>query len=427
MGLKSSPPKHLVGFKLQNPVPIHFWHCFIVVDMMEWILLVLMATKALPSLAMWTRYNIAPSSSCDLDWEPIDQSKMNRSNLLVIAGLCSIPENQPKYVGVKCNEAGSVCERISHPKSIARCLEKPRTDNFTIYLRSTVVINYQPELTVVELQHGKLFSASVPGVDPITIPVISKSSLQIQMGQALVVCLETALVCNIWHQSTNQWTSLPPMTTRHQEGTLSLLEGQPIAIGGRHSSTVDHGVVEILNMQSNQWEQGPTLNPARRSHSTVVVNQSTVVVVGGYSEQSATLNSVMILHSEDMNWRLLPNYPQPVYAAVCGLVEVNVIVCFGGSTQTSDSYALNLSQLHAGWKRAPQYDFHTSLVYGVILRLRQNLFCMSRMIAPAQSFAQVMKMDLTGSNPKWKVVEEFASGMFDFFGLYVTEGFTIKP
>ncbi|TRY80237.1 hypothetical protein TCAL_13977 [Tigriopus californicus] len=195
------------------------------------------------------------------------------------------------------------------------------------------------------------------------------------MGQALVVCLETALVCNIWHQSTNQWTSLPPMTTRHQEGTLSLLEGQPIAIGGRHSSTVDHGVVEILNMQSNQWEQGPTLNPARRSHSTVVVNQSTVVVVGGYSEQSATLNSVMILHSEDMNWRLLPNYPQPVYAAVCGLVEVNVIVCFGGSTQTSDSYALNLSQLHAGWKRAPQYDFHTSLVYGVILRLRQNLFC----------------------------------------------------
>lgn len=220
---------------------------------------------------------------------------------------------------------------------------------------------------------------------------------------------------------------MPSMTTTHTEGTLNVLNDQLIAIGGKNAISPNHGFVDIFNKSANIWVQGPALQQGRRVHSTVVVNQTALVVIGGYADDRGNIRSVQILRSEDMIWRPLPDLPLAAHALICGLVEVNEIVCFGGSTDSTRTFELNLSSVNSQWIQSPKYAPTQPLLYGSILRLRNELYCMSIMIKPLTPHKQLMKMNLTASTLSWTVVQVFSVDMFDKYGFYVTDGFTIKP
>ena len=80
------------------------------------------------------------------------------------------------------------------------------------------------------------------------------------------------------------------------------------------------------------------------SFCAVPVNQTALLIVGGYSQHGA-LDSVQLLDIESGRWETMPNLPRPRYGHSCLMMELGGkegILVSGGALTGSDVQFLDL-------------------------------------------------------------------------------------
>lgn len=203
----------------------------------------------------------------------------------------------------------------------------------------------------------------------------------------------------------------------------------PIVIGGKRKYGDNHGVMEILDPITHQWNLGPTLQHGRRAHATVVVNQTTLVVIGGYDEPPIdAMGIVEILQYGDSSWHQLDSLLVAVYNPVCGLLNKSTILCIGGK----DKYqiintAQSLDLATGSWKRMPLFDLDKPIMIGFLYRLRSELFCMSLKTEAFKNSRQLLRMNMTSGTPQWEELFVFPNETFVNVGRYIFKGYLIEP
>ncbi|TRY80785.1 hypothetical protein TCAL_15444, partial [Tigriopus californicus] len=309
---------------------------------------------------------------------------------------------------------------VSRPKDFIRCIGDRKDPNATLWLK-TEYVKEQTELTLVDLELGQLVPASIRQLTGFAIQPTQTTRMQAQIPDGILICMEQSTVCN----------PISSLNFIHEQGTLNLLGDQPIVIGGRNNFQGNHGIVEILDPITHEWVLGPPLHPGRRAHATVVINQTSLVVIGGYDEPpTQSMKSVEILSITERSWHPLDDIPIGVYNPVCGLLNQSFILCIGGRDSSqilNTAHGLALTSNNDLWERLPMFDTKESIMIGFLYQLRHELFCMSIRTEAFSELRQLLRMNLTDEDPKWELLELFPDSMFNNVGRYIMSGYLIEP
>ncbi|TRY81130.1 hypothetical protein TCAL_12318, partial [Tigriopus californicus] len=271
------------------------------------------------------------------------------------------------------------------------------------------------------------------GIAPIIIPTSSsgQTPLQIQFGTDILACQEITKECQLWTKGTNQWNTFPSLSKTHIQGSMSLLGNSPIVIGGKQANRDwHHGVVEIFDLATNQWILGPTLSPVRRGHASVVLNETSLVVVGGYSGGTTT-NSVKILDVRTMTWNDLDSLQKSADDMACGLLNVTSILCIGGWSKSPipeiqrSAYVLDMSLSKPKWEAKPLFDTSEPIRYGFIYHLRDSLFIISIYTSNNQEARTLRRMDLKEKNPTWNTLALDPDSSYLYVSFYLLHGYEL--
>lgn len=101
-----------------------------------------------------------------------------------------------------------------------------------------------------------------------------------------------------------------------------------------HNGTICHNSVECYDPSTDQWKTIPSISKARR-FAAAATARGKIVVVGGYSDVSPSLNteaSCEMFDPSTNEWSLVssPAFPR----AACGIVSMDdIIYLFGGRNE----------------------------------------------------------------------------------------------
>ncbi|TRY80304.1 hypothetical protein TCAL_15471 [Tigriopus californicus] len=285
-----------------------------------------------------------------------------------------------------------------------------------------------PELALMELETGKIISASFEEIPPITIPSITFHNLQAQWGMDILACSNNSKECHYWSKDTNQWTTFPALNSVHTGGSMSVVGGTPVVIAGRDENNNVHGIVNIFNVTTQKWIRGPSLMPIRTAHTTVVLNETTLLVIGGYD--NFHLDAVNIFNLDELSWSDLNSLPQPTYRMLCGLVNITYLLCIGGEVPgqlVNEAYVLDLSISNPEWERKPSFDLEDPALGGFIYQIRDDLYCMTIFTSSYKPSMTLRRMNLNHATLTWENLEVFTNFVGNIVSPYVLNGFQIKP
>eukprot|EP01087_Luapelamoeba_hula_P011484 TRINITY_DN3128_c0_g1_i2.p1 TRINITY_DN3128_c0_g1~~TRINITY_DN3128_c0_g1_i2.p1 ORF type:complete len:1382 (-),score=175.30 TRINITY_DN3128_c0_g1_i2:48-4193(-) len=133
--------------------------------------------------------------------------------------------------------------------------------------------------------------------------------------------------------------AVPPPTESHS--TALLLPGSSavshpslLVFGGYIDDTEPTDDLFLLNLQTLVWTkvQSQTPGPSKRhSHSSVVLNQSLIVISGGYGSDTQ-LADTWVLDTVTWRWHEIANFAQPRYKHTLAIVPSTVTFAEGGAT-----------------------------------------------------------------------------------------------
>lgn len=226
---------------------------------------------------------------------------------------------------------------------------------------------------------------------------------------------------------TNIWDMFPSLNIEHIEGSMNIVGGKIVVIGGKSNATNCHGIVEIYDPITRQWILGPELVPNRKRLTTVALNESSLVVVGG-QDTADPLTSVKVLDINAKSWSDFPDLPNPKENMICGMVNVTYLVCLGGSNKSSKvkaAFSLDMSTSDPSWKRSPLFDADESTVDGFIIRLDDRLLNLVKQNGTKDTILR--EMSLSDESPSWKIIKAYPAYKFDSVSAYVVDGYSIHP
>ncbi|XP_059097681.1 influenza virus NS1A-binding protein homolog [Tigriopus californicus] len=244
----------------------------------------------------------------------------------------------------------------------------------------------------------------------------------------ILVCYDVSKECLRWVEHTNQWMAFASLKEVHISGSMDVVGGKAMVIGGTYGENRNHGVMEIYDPIGRQWITGPTLLPVRRVHSTVVLNQTALVVIGGYNSNHM-IKSVKILDSIAMTWDDLDDLPVAAYNMACGVVNNTTLLCVGGASPgaiVNTAYGLDMDAANPKWTRRAMYDIDEPGLVGFMFHLRDYVYCVTLRTTGFEGLTKLRRMSLTDASPKWEVMEHFSVPRA-FVASYVTNGYVIQP
>ena len=142
--------------------------------------------------------------------------------------------------------------------------------------------------------------------------------------------------------TTDSWSQLPDCSNKH--GSITVINGQLTTVGGNKSN-------ELFSLtgegSSRRWTKKYPPMPTERGWVTLVCTGATLIVAGGAGD-GGVLSTVEVMNTENHQWSIAANLPQPMYlasATVCG----DRIYMLGGAgkrcTNTKSVYTCSVSAL----------------------------------------------------------------------------------
>lgn len=135
-----------------------------------------------------------------------------------------------------------------------------------------------------------------------------------------------------------------------------------LVLGGRDPEAGSELIsFEVYNSQRDSWEYVPEWEMAqgRYSFCAVPVNQTAILIIGGYSDSGA-LASMELLDVESGKWEKLTDLPQPRYGHACLFMELagrEGILVSGGALTGSDVDFYDLKD--DSWQSMPPLMYRT--------------------------------------------------------------------
>lgn len=154
--------------------------------------------------------------------------------------------------------------------------------------------------------------------------------------------LSTLPSVEVYEPKSGKWKPGPPMTVgrSHHAATL-LADGRVLVTGGTTHEASDDGhrfvalaSAEVFDPKTNRWTAVPDMAEARNGHTATLLDDGTVLVVGGAREQRTHLASVERFDPKTNSWTPAKPLATPrwLHAAV-HLADDSVVVVGGRSNQ----------------------------------------------------------------------------------------------
>jgi len=94
--------------------------------------------------------------------------------------------------------------------------------------------------------------------------------------------------CEIFNPASATWSETTPMNQARQSHTITTLpDGRIVVIGGQTTGEYDSpeqtNSIEIFDPSTKTWSSGGALIVARQNHTATLLEDSTILIVGGYS------------------------------------------------------------------------------------------------------------------------------------------------
>ena len=86
----------------------------------------------------------------------------------------------------------------------------------------------------------------------------------------------------VYNPDTDMWTDLPDMKTPRSNHTLAVVQGRLVAVGG-YQGTETTSRVEVLDMNTDTWEEEGGLSTTRSALAYAVVNFNSLIEEVGES------------------------------------------------------------------------------------------------------------------------------------------------
>ncbi|TRY80640.1 hypothetical protein TCAL_14468 [Tigriopus californicus] len=212
---------------------------------------------------------------------------------------------------------------------------------------------------------------------------------------------------------------------------MSVIGDTPVVIGGHLAQPKDeHGIVEIFNRSAQEWISVTSVTPPRRAHTLVVLNDSMLMVIGGFSEEVGFLNSVKIFDLEEQTWNDMDDLPSPRSGMACGLVNLTYVLCIGGEASGdlfNTAYGLDLALSEPKWERKQSFDLDEPIAMGNIYQLRDHLFCMTFFTTSYNASPKLRRMKLNAGTMEWDILDVISKSSVGQPLLYELKGFQIQP
>ena len=163
--------------------------------------------------------------------------------------------------------------------------------------------------------------------------------------------------------NTNGWDiNLPELPVKIFAHCIVQLNSTTImAIAGDQITTTTSNETFLLNMEQEEWVQGPTLNFKRtaqscgRIHKSATSHEFVIIVVGGWDVTGLT--SMEIFNEESLTWESGPELPIPIHAAELVEDPAGGVILIGGYSSESKTHLDTLYRLpHArgDWIKMPK-------------------------------------------------------------------------
>jgi len=237
----------------------------------------------------------------------------------------------------------------------------------TLSSRYAVVLGgYGPgytELSMVEVvKHNKVCNNSISDIPPALARFLGDvSGLAEFVGDQIMFCRHTS--CWRLDLKRNKWQRAASLKFERDQAASVSLGDQMVVIGGQGPTRSENGLinsqVEVYNVKEDSWELRDDLSMeyGRFSFCAVPVNESSLMVLGGWGKEGP-LDSVQILDMDTGTWRQGPSLPKPRYGHTCLLTEVagsqGVMVAGGALTGNEVSF-LDLGTM--SWKKLPSLNY----------------------------------------------------------------------
>ena len=110
------------------------------------------------------------------------------------------------------------------------------------------------------------------------------------------------------------WSVLAPMRRRRDHNSAVVFEDKIVVIGGRYRDQGELKSVEIYDVTTNSWHDGPALTTARAGHGTAV-HKGKIFVMGGevFTGGTKTLADSEVLESLSGQWQGGPGMPAALH------------------------------------------------------------------------------------------------------------------
>ena len=154
----------------------------------------------------------------------------------------------------------------------------------------------------------------------------------------LLVLLLTALGCN------QQTSEIPQMSSSRWGHSSTLLEdGRVLVVGGKEKSYGSIGSAEIFDPKTASWlSAGNTLTPRGEGHTATLLSNGKVLITGGSGNNSSELYD-----PSQNSWSYTGNMNQPRKWASANLLEDGRILVAGGDDSSkTGSTKLNSSEIY---------------------------------------------------------------------------------
>ena len=145
---------------------------------------------------------------------------------------------------------------------------------------------------------------------------------------------------NIYHPDTNKWDD--PIVTPHTLFAMTVLVDKLIIVGGISTDVTN----KLLVLENGQWKDYTEM-PTARAYTSAVSYHSMIIVMGGITGSSCTLNTTELLDSTTGQWFTCDGLPQQLAWLQSAIVGDILYVLGGVGDDDQDSKAVYAAPLDA--------------------------------------------------------------------------------
>ncbi len=173
----------------------------------------------------------------------------------------------------------------------------------------------------------------------------------------------------------NSWKGFGLMDEIRSEGAIAqspyATEGRSLFVTGGRQNELDNATKSAENLLGNKWDKIPDMPSDVFLHCMVLLNSTTVMVIGGWNSRRISQNATFLFNSETEKWTKGPELNQKRTALSCGRIRRNSqshkfsIIVVGGYDGGSLSSTEVFDEDAGVWNFGP--DFPTRVDRGKLI------------------------------------------------------------